>query len=244
MELWRWENEVLWEKVLPHPASLQNGTSNIIAADWKQTVCQAPHPECRHLLLVMRFPPITSQCSISLNSVLHFSLKWTFSRSFEPDDFANILFCNSRRKENTSAASLFALVFSWIVLFLHKRSQRWTLHTCSISFVYPVQTSSSHWCLVKDGMGPVLCAMCYLLILVPKASHKYLIAALVLESQARSLMTSLNRRLFACVPIPVLTWWQVEPNRCLFCSPPARSWVLCLSDCEDNNPKHSGEATW
>lgn len=200
MELWRWENEVLRESVLPHPASLQNGTSNIIAADWKQTVCQAPHHECRHLLLVMRFPPITSQRSISLNSVLHFSQKWTFSRSFEPDDFANILFCNSRRKENTSAASLFALVFSWILLFLHNLSQRWTLHTCSILFVYPVQTSSSHWCLVKDGMGPVLCSMCYLLILVPKASHKYLIAALVLESQARSLMTSLNRWLFvACL---------------------------------------------
>lgn len=193
-------SQLLWESVLPHPASLQNGTSNIIAADWKQTVCQAPHHECHHLLLVMRFPPKTSQRSISLNSVLHFSLKWTFSRSFEHDDFANILFCNSRRKENTSAASLFELVFSWILLFLHKLSQRWTLHTCSILFVYPVQTTSSHWCLVKDGLGPVLCAMCYLLILVPKASHKYLIAALVLESQARSLMTSLNRWLFvACL---------------------------------------------
>lgn len=166
----RERGEVLWENVLPHPASLQNGTPNIIAVDWKQTVCQAPHHECCHLLLVMRFPPITSQRSKSLNNVLHFSLKWTFSRSFEPDDFANILFCNSRRKENTSAASLFALVFSWILLFLHKLSQE-ALFTPA-RFYLCIQFKPLHHIGVLSKMGWALCcARCVIYLLWCQKLH-------------------------------------------------------------------------
>lgn len=171
MELWRWENKVLWDNVLPHPANppspppppsvccLQNGTCNIIAADWKQRLCQAPHQECRHLLLVMSFPLNRSARHVGEQHAAFLPKVDVFKQRTLP----NILFCHSRRKEDTSVCACLLLNSTLLSQTFTMGHPRWrlTLHTCSIFICLSISNlfMTLAWCQRWDWPCVVQCIL-------------------------------------------------------------------------------------
>lgn len=175
--------EVLQEMVLPHPLKpYWKGARGLLLS--KRHV---KHPSSWLSTNIVAnasswMSPLTSGEKISsenywtqhtIEQHAAFLLKWTFSRSFEAGDFANILCCNLKNAmqfRNASVASLFTLVFSCILDSLKSFDKglmtrlSWVipggswlvLHTCSSVFVHPVSTSSQPVWLAKDGMSPVL----------------------------------------------------------------------------------------